>query len=244
MEKLKSVYTNFLKELRKVSTCKYYDVAAIVVDKDTYKIVSLGYNGVPSKVIECNEVHDFLNFLGTFFIIHYDKFNEYKKLFNEENSITLFYNIVKGTNTTLKLNEKFKEYIEYIYNKYIFSDKKEEINKKILKELIDPNYLAKFIESYYKEGTSDTIKKFNIVHSKYETHAEQNALSFIQVDKNKEYIMFISHLPCYECAKLLKLYNVKELFYQDDYIDKRFNERTDKFLENLGIVIHRLGPQI
>lgn len=69
------------------------------------------------------------------------------------------------------------------------------------------------------------------VHSKYEVHAEQNAIGIaarngVSLDNS---IMFCTHLPCMECAKLIITCGIKEVYYIEDYIDKRFNDRSIGF---------------
>lgn len=51
--KYKSLYKNVLKEYQKFSTCARVKVAALLVEKG--RIISVGYNGVPSGQRHCNE---------------------------------------------------------------------------------------------------------------------------------------------------------------------------------------------
>ena len=50
----------YLLKLKNFSTCKYVKVAAVLCQKKSLKIVSLGWNGTPPKVLECNEAHDMI----------------------------------------------------------------------------------------------------------------------------------------------------------------------------------------
>ena len=62
--KYKKLYKNILKEYQKFSTCARMKVAALLVDKG--RILSVGYNGVPSGQTHCNDI--FLKNEGKFYI--------------------------------------------------------------------------------------------------------------------------------------------------------------------------------
>ena len=220
-KKLFEVYGNLVSDLSKISTCKYYHVSAIIVDKKTEKVVSLGYNGTPSKVIECKEFHDFLEF-------YFDKLQEL------------------GEDCPY-VNELILEFPEL--NKYFNSEKYKEtlsINKGIIREFqeIENEFRQKALNIYKTKTTLNKYslaKKYNVVHSKLEIHAEQNALYNVDSDNGKEYYLILSHSPCFECAKLSLLKNVKEIYYFQEYIDPRFNQNAITFLENLGLKTFKIS---
>ena len=69
-------------------------------------------------------------------------------------------------------------------------------------------------------------------------HAEANAIA--KLAKSKESgegaDMYVTHAPCFECAKLIYTAGIKKVFYRDPY-------RSDagiKFLEKCGIEVEKL----
>ena len=49
-------------------------------------------------------------------------------------------------------------------------------------------------------------------------HSEENAVINCDAPRNVEKVVFVTHLPCVQCAKrLINLGNVKKIFYGQDY---------------------------
>jgi dCMP deaminase len=69
-------------------------------------------------------------------------------------------------------------------------------------------------------------------------HSEENAVINCDSPRNVEKIVFVTHLPCVQCAKrLINLGNVKTIHYANDY---RIKDSLD-LLKSVGIEIGQLS---
>jgi dCMP deaminase len=69
-------------------------------------------------------------------------------------------------------------------------------------------------------------------------HSEENAVINCDAPRTVEKYVFVTHLPCVQCAKrLINLGNVKGVFYGEDY---RIRDSV-KLLESVGIAVKKLG---
>ncbi|MEO0238307.1 MAG: deaminase [candidate division WOR-3 bacterium] len=92
------------------------------------------------------------------------------------------------------------------------------------------------------EAGSEDFYNLNFIHSRYEIHAEQNAIAFsLKAGTNiTGATLYSSLLPCMECAKLIVASGIKRVVYIEDYEDKRFKETSKTFLEINGIKVDKL----
>jgi dCMP deaminase len=68
-------------------------------------------------------------------------------------------------------------------------------------------------------------------------HSEENAVINCDAPRTVEKYVFVTHLPCVQCAKrLINLGNVKGVFYGEDY---RIRDSV-KLLESVGITVKKL----
>ena len=77
------------------------------------------------------------------------------------------------------------------------------------------------------------------LHSKYEIHAEMNAIGFavrngISTTGSE---MYLTHLPCFSCAKLIVASGITKVIYIDDYEDWTVKDNTISFLNVNGIEV-------
>jgi len=84
----------------------------------------------------------------------------------------------------------------------------------------------------------DIVIKDNIAHlvTKPEVlHAETNAISKLagSTESGKDAIMFITHQPCMDCAKLIYQSGISEVYYAESY---RYKEGVE-FLEKCGVKV-------
>lgn len=69
-------------------------------------------------------------------------------------------------------------------------------------------------------------------------HSEENAVINCDAPRQVEKIVFVTHLPCVQCAKrLINLGNVKAVFYGEEY---RIKDSLD-LLRSVGIRCQQLG---
>ena len=80
-------------------------------------------------------------------------------------------------------------------------------------------------------------KEKNVVHSRYEIHAEQNCLMYALRNGSTAQgaDLYVSHLPCLECAKLIVAAGVSRVLYCEVYVDKRFEETSERFLKTNSV---------
>lgn len=67
-----------------------------------------------------------------------------------------------------------------------------------------------------KKNVSKEFWKNRDIRRKYMIHAEMNALSCISRYDNP-YYLYVNLLPCGYCANLIASYNIKEVFYNQEY---------------------------
>lgn len=71
-------------------------------------------------------------------------------------------------------------------------------------------------------------------------HSEENAVINCDSPRHVEKIVFVTHLPCVQCAKrLINLGNVKAIYYANDY---RIKDSL-ALLRSVGIEAHQLQSQ-
>lgn len=203
-------YKGMLDSVKKLSTCYKRKVAAIVTTNDG-RVLSMGYNGTPPGYFQCDEL-----------ALVIDKLFSYTK----DPVHTLVNNADEFIHTTLD-NFVIKYDINTIYK--ILSRLLSEIKKRDVKKLLNMEI-------------PDLIRELNFVHYKFEVHAEQNAISLcarrgISLENTS---IFITMLPCIDCAKLIISSGIKTVYYVDEYIDKNYNESSKDFLEENGVAVIRI----
>lgn len=170
--KLFRLFNDMSAQIAGQSNCTRLKVGAFVVSND-WNIVSMGYNGTPCKMFNCDDV----------FEVHTD------------------YVVVKHLG--LFTDNMFKQTIGYV----------PERNKKTL------------------EVTYDDYRKLHHVFSQmYEIHAEANALmnilrQDIDIDIARDKLsIYVTTMPCAQCAKLIVAAGIKQVYYQNDYDKNEENE--------------------
>jgi dCMP deaminase len=69
-------------------------------------------------------------------------------------------------------------------------------------------------------------------------HSEENAVINCDAPRHTEKVVFVTHLPCVQCAKrLINLGNVKKIYYAEEY---RLRDSID-ILKSVGIEIERIA---
>ena len=203
-------YKHMLDSVKRLSTCYKRKVAAIITTENG-RVLSMGYNGTPPGYFQCDEL-----------ALVIDKLFSYTKdpihvLTN--NRVEFVHNILEPLVT---------KYGVYIVHKHL---------DKLLDKL-----KQKDIEKLWMMKKFDRIKELNFIHYKYEIHAEQNAISLcanrgIPLENTS---IFVSTLPCIDCAKLIIASGIKTVYYIDEYIDKNYNESSRNFLRENGIAVIKI----
>jgi len=198
------VFLEILDTIKKQSTCSYYKTGALIV-KDN-RIVSMGYNGTPPGFPQCNELQEVLEWLVE----------------NPKKALSLINPITDLQLEKLLKNETFKKFP-------LFSKYSEVRIRPIFSRLVE--IIPIILKKLEKDGRID-LYDFNFVHSRYEIHAEQNAIAYsLRAGTNIEgATIYSALLPCMECAKLIVASGIKRVVYIEEYIDKRFNETSRDFL--------------
>jgi dCMP deaminase len=72
-------------------------------------------------------------------------------------------------------------------------------------------------------------------------HSEENAVINCDAPRQVEKLVFVTHLPCVQCAKrLINLGNVKAIYYDQDY---RLKDSLN-LLESVGIKVNQLSQSL
>lgn len=69
-------------------------------------------------------------------------------------------------------------------------------------------------------------------------HAEANAIAKVarSPESAEDAVLFVTHSPCIECAKLIYQSGIRQVFYRDNY---RSTAGTD-FLKQAGVIVNQL----
>ncbi len=200
-------FLEILEIVRKQSSCVYYKTGSLVVKEN--RVVSMGYNGSPSKFPQCDELQEVLEYA-------YNYKDEVMVIFRrgEVNAFIEHY------------FERFSFFYKYSKDFSIFY--KDKLNKALKSILLE-------------SATPGDFYTLNFIHSRYEVHAEQNAIAFsLKAGTNiNGSTLYTSLLPCMECAKLIVASGIKRVVYVEDYEDKRFKENSKEFLEINGLEVSR-----
>ena len=208
------VFLEILDTIKKQSTCSYYKTGALIV-KDN-RIVSMGYNGTPPGFPQCNELQEVLEWLVE----------------NPKKALSLINPITDLQLEKLLKNETFTKFP-------LFSKNSEVRIRPIFSRLVE--IIPIILKKLEKDGRID-LYDFNFVHSRYEIHAEQNAIAYsLRAGTNIEgATIYSALLPCMECAKLIVASGIKRVVYIEEYIDKRFNETSRDFLNINGVKVDKV----
>jgi dCMP deaminase len=71
-------------------------------------------------------------------------------------------------------------------------------------------------------------------------HAEANAITKVaqSSDSSKNAVLFCTHMPCIECAKLIHQSGISEVFYKQDYTAAKGS--GEKFLQQSNIKLEKV----
>ncbi len=207
------VFLEILETIKKQSTCVYYKTGALIV-KDN-RIVSIGYNGTPSGFPQCNELNEFLEWVV-------------ENSGDPERVLKCVESVLDKNDGPSVFGRKFALFEKYPLEK--FRPLRERLKKTVI-ELLES----------IKRGEEIDLYNFNFIHSRYEIHAEQNAIAYsVKAGTNINGATIYSALmPCMECAKLIVASGIKRVVYTEDYTDKRFNESSAEFLKMNGVVVEK-----
>ena len=243
-QKFMDHFMRLVYEIGNLSTCYKRSVGAIIVSPD-YRILSTGYNGTPSGMIECKEVSAILEWVYDGYIIKISDMMDWDTVTHMQiiDSLESIRDKI-STGDISKLNID-NEHVWSIIRKY-------KSNSTMLIEtfskLIDMLKCLHYneLKNYRNQGITKFIADFNFVHYKYEIHAEQNAIA--QAASHginiKGCTIFIPIMPCLDCARLIVASGLKTVIYKDPYTDKNYNEQSVDFLRLNGVnVIQYRGSQ-
>ena len=89
------------------------------------------------------------------------------------------------------------------------------------------------------EDTVEGVHRRYALKTKPEVlHAEANAIAKVarSPESSEDAVLFITHSPCIDCAKLIYQSGIKQVFYRDNY---RSEAGTD-FLKQAGVVVNKV----
>jgi len=94
-------------------------------------------------------------------------------------------------------------------------------------------------EGSYRDTDGNEIQGRYRLKTKPEVlHAEANAIAKVarSPESSEGAVIFITHAPCIECAKLVFQSGIKQVFYRDNY---RNTTGTD-FLKQAGVIVNQV----
>lgn len=97
-------------------------------------------------------------------------------------------------------------------------------------------------KDYQVDGQfEDDQGKYNLKTKPEVLHAEANAIAKVarSPESAEDSVIFITHAPCIECAKLIYQSGVKQVFYRDNYR----SEAGVDFLKQAGVIVNKLDEE-
>lgn len=180
MDKYTKIHMRVAEEYAKLSHAKRLKCGSLLVSSDNKRILSIGYNGTPTKHDNrCEEL-------------------TYKCKCDSEDFLVIVKN---GDSDIFVLNPNNEQNMEYFYN-----------------NIKDMNKEVKI--SCNKCSNIENISFMNLLKTKQcVIHAEANLISYcarhgIPTEGN---IIYITHSPCIECAKLIIAAGIKKVVYKHTY---------------------------
>lgn len=103
----------------------------------------------------------------------------------------------------------------------------------------DNNCEDEVVEIQPEYGVGSIIVNTGELKTKPEVlHAEANAIAKVarSPESSENAVIFVTHAPCIECAKLIYQSGIKQVFYRDNYR----SEAGVAFLKQAGITINKV----
>lgn len=97
------------------------------------------------------------------------------------------------------------------------------------------NHIPKVLGSLSYKDENDRTRP-EVIHA--EAHVIQKLLAYVRLTSNRkqEYKMFCTLSPCMDCAKLIYIAGIREVYYSEEYKDIK----PIQFLKDVGIVCKQI----
>jgi dCMP deaminase len=102
---------------------------------------------------------------------------------------------------------------------------------------LDPDeFAAKYPFEEWHEGAQRNVR-YGLKTKPEVLHAEANAIAKVarSSESAEGSVLFVTHSPCIECAKLIYQSGIKQVFYRDNY---RSSDGID-FLKQAGVIVNK-----
>ena len=103
----------------------------------------------------------------------------------------------------------------------------------------DNNCEDEVVEFQSEYGVGSKLVRTGELKTKPEVlHAEANAIAKVarSPESSENAVLFVTHAPCIECAKLIYQSGIKQVFYRDNYR----SEAGPAFLKQAGVIVNQL----
>ncbi len=106
---------------------------------------------------------------------------------------------------------------------------------------LDPDEIKErwpFEGEYMAEEATFIKSRYRLVTKPQVLHAEANAIAKVArgPESAEDAVLFVTHSPCMNCAKLIYQSGIKQVFYRDNY---RNSDGVD-FLKQAGVTVNKL----
>lgn len=103
---------------------------------------------------------------------------------------------------------------------------------------LDPEEFEKKYPFEEWHEQSQRLVRFGLKTKPEVLHAEANAIAKVarSPESAEDAVIFVTHAPCIECAKLIYQSGIKQVFYRDNY---RSDSGTN-FLKQAGVTVNKL----
>lgn len=92
---------------------------------------------------------------------------------------------------------------------------------------------------YSEETEPGQVKRYKLVTKPEVLHAEANAIAKVarSAENAEDSVLFVTHSPCMECAKLIYQSGIRQVFYRDNYR----SAAGINFLNQAGVLVKQLS---
>lgn len=101
---------------------------------------------------------------------------------------------------------------------------------------LDPSDIIKRFP--FEEVVNGQKRRYALTTKPEVLHAEANAIAKVarSPESAENAVLFVTHAPCIECAKLIYQSGIKQVFYRDNYR----SEQGTSFLKQAGINVNKV----
>ena len=246
------LFIDVAKRVSELSTCSLYNVGCVIAKEN--RIISIGYNGTPSGMVECKETEKLIDLLRNLVDLigigkHYYKDGYFSHKIVHTYFTDDVYRIMEHIRDGRINMDNLKEYKNEDYlpiDRSIIDGYNKSVGEyRRLREKYNYNKIQYVLSKLASESLEHSAFR-NIIHSNYEIHAEQNAIAFAAREgiSTEGSVLYCTHLPCFSCAKIIISAGIRRVVYLEDYVDKTVGDKSIDFMSRSGVEVIKFSEEV